>query len=218
MKALSDLIRFQLVYWWCIFARIPDSYISAQESHLHLVMVSTLDDLNRQRNQAGEESKRLTRLLQESRKQLASVIRREGHAKNRRRRIGLRILAIASDALTFLKSYLRSELSSASELVADAEYEEISREFLALSPAEVNELTDPMGASRCADLQEAIDWTIKSELHAWTSFQNLAKGIAPTAGVMIRRRQELQSRVMEPLGMTYKRSTRCSATYKRLSS
>ena len=89
---------------------------------------------------------------------------------------------------------------------------------MALSPAEVNELTDPMGASRCADLQEAINWTIKSELHAWTSFQILAKGIALTGGAMVRSRQESQSRVMEPLGMTYKRSTRCSATYKRLSS
>ena len=124
----------------------------------------------------------------------------------------------ASDALTFVTSCLRSELSSASELVADSEHQEFSREFLALSPAEVNELTDPMGASRCADLQEAIGWIIKSELHAWTSFQNLAKGIALTGGAMVRSRQESQSRVMEPLGMTYKRSTRCSATYKRLSS
>ena len=75
-----------------------------------------------------------------------------------------------------------------------------------------------MDATRCADLQQAIDWTIKSELHAWTSFQNLAKGIAPTAGVMIRQRQELQSRVMQPLEMKQSRSTKRSATYKWLRS
>merc|ERR1711884_67461 len=73
-----------------------------------------------------------------------------------------------------------------------------------------------MGDTGCADLP--IDWTIKLELHAWTSFQNLAKGIAPTAGMMIRQKQELQSRVMQPLEMTNKRSTQRSATYKWLSS
>ena len=106
--------------------------------------------------------------------------------KDRRRHIGLRILAIATDGTTFLKSYLQSELSTVSELVTDSEYGELSKEFLALCPAAVNALTDHMDASRCPYLQQAIDWTIKSELHAWTSFQNLAKGIAPTAGAMIR--------------------------------
>ena len=115
-------------------------------------------------------------------------------------------------------SYLKSELSAESELVADSEYEEISKEFLALSPAAVNALTDHTDATRCPDLQQAIDWTIKSELHAWTSFQNLAKGIAPTAGAMIRQRQELQSRVMQPLEAHQPRSTKRSATYKWLSS
>ena len=161
---------------------------------------------------------RLTRLLKQSRQQLAVETRRVELAKDRRRRVGLRILAIASDALTFLKSYLKSELSTVSELVADSEYEEISKEFLALSPGAVNALTDDMDDTRCADLQQAIDWTIKSELHAWTSFQNLAKGLAPTAGMMIRQKQELQSRVMQPLEMTNKRSTQRSATYKWLSS
>ena len=181
-------------------------------------MAATLVNLSKQRQQVREESKRLTRVLKQSRQQLAVVTRRDELAKDRRRRIGLRILAIASDATTFLKSYLKSELSTGSELVADSEYEDISKEFLALSPAAVNALTDHMDATRCADLQQAIDWTIKSELHAWTSFQNLAKGIAPTAGVMIRQRQELQSRVMQPLEMKQSRSTKRSATYKWLRS
>ena len=127
----------------------------------------------------------MTRVLQ-SRQQLAVLTRMEELAKNRTRRVGLRILAIATDATTFLKSYLKSELSKESELVADSEYEEISKEFLILSLAAVNALTDHMDATIWPDLQQAIDWTIKSELHAWTSFQNLAKGIAPTAGAMIR--------------------------------
>ena len=162
-------------------------------------MASSLVNLNKQTQHVREESKRLTRLLKQSRQQLTVVTRREELAKDRRRRVGLRILAIASDALTLLKSYLKLELSIVAELVADAEYEEISQEFMALTPAAVNALTDQMDATRCADLQQAIDWTIKSELHAWTSFQNLAKGVAPTAGVMIRQRQEIQSRVMQPL-------------------
>ena len=127
----------------------------------------------------------MTRVLQ-SRQQLAVLTRMEELAKNRTRRVGLRILAIATDATTFLKSYLKSELSKESELVADSEYEETSKEFLILSLAAVNALTDHMDATTWPDLQQAIDWTIKSELHAWTSFQNLAKGIAPTAGAMIR--------------------------------
>ena len=134
----------------------------------------------------------MTRVLQ-SRQQLAVLTRMEELAKNRTRRVGLRILAIATDATTFLKSYLKSELSKESELVADSEYEEVSKEFLALSPGAVNALTDDMDDTRCADLQQAIDWTIKSELHAWTSFQNPSKGIAPTAGIMMRQKQELQS-------------------------
>ena len=127
----------------------------------------------------------MTRVLQ-SRQQLAVLTRMEELVKNRTRRVGLRILAIATDATTFLKSYLKSELSKESALVADSEYEEISKEFLILSLAAVNALTDHMDATIWPDLQQAIDWTIKSELRAWTSFQNLVKGIAPTGGAMIR--------------------------------
>ena len=181
-------------------------------------MASTLVKLDKQRKQAREESKRLTRLLKQSRHQLTVLSRRDELARDRRRRVGLRILVIATDATTFLKSYLKSELSTESELVADSEYEEISKEFLALGAAADNALKDHMDATRCPDLQQAIDWTIKSELHAWTSFQNLAKGIAPTAGAMIRQRQGLQNRVMQPLGVHQPRSTKRSATYKWLSS
>ena len=101
--------------------------IQLKSSHLCLVMASTLVNLNRQRQQVREESKRATRLLKQSRQQLAVETRREELAKDRRRRVGLRILAIASGALTFLKSYLKSELSTVSELVADSEYEDISK-------------------------------------------------------------------------------------------
>ena len=181
-------------------------------------MAPTLARLDKQRQQVREESKRLTRLLRQSRQQLAVLARVEERAKNRRRHVGLRILAIATDATTFLKSYLKWELSQESELVADSEYEDISKEFLALSLAAVNALTDHMDATRCTHMQQAIDWTIKSELHAWTSFQNLAKGIAPTAGAMLRQRQELQNSVMQPLGVHQPRSTKRSATYKWLSS
>ena len=160
----------------------------------------------------------MTRLLKQSRQQLTVLSRRDELARDRRRRVGLRILVIATDATTFLKSYLKSELSTESELVADSEYEEISKKFLALSSDAVNALTDRMDATKCPDLQQAIDWTIKSELHAWTAFQNLAKGIAPTAGAMIRQRQGLQNRVMQPLGVHQPRSTKRSATYKWLSS
>ena len=76
-----------------------------------------------------------------------------------------------------------------------------------MSLAVVDALTDHMGVTRGPELQQAIDWTIKSELPAWTSFQNLAKGVAPTAGMMMRQKQELQSRVMQPLEITSKRST-----------
>ena len=152
-------------------------------------MASTLVNLNRPRQQVREESNRLTRLLNQSRQQFAVATRWGELAKDRRRRIGLRILAMASDALTLWKSHLKSELSIVSELVADSEYEEISKEFLALSAAEVNALTDHMDATRCTGLQQAIDWTVKLALHAWTSYQNLAKGIAPTVGVKIRQRQ-----------------------------
>ena len=91
-------------------------------------------------------------------------------------------------------------------------------EILASSLAVVDALTDHMGATRGPELQQAIDWTIKSELPAWTSFQNLAKGIAPTAEAMIRQRQELQSRVMQPLEVHQPRSAKRFATYKWLSS
>ena len=80
----------------------------------------------------------MTRLLKQSRMQSAAATRREELAKDRRRRVGLRILAIASDAVTLLRSYVRSELSTESELVADSENEEISNEFVASSPEEVN--------------------------------------------------------------------------------
>ena len=116
-------------------------------------MASTLVNLDKQRQHAREESKRLTRLLKQSRQQLAVLTRKDELARDRRRRIGLRVLATATGATTFLKSYLKSELSAESELVADSEYEEISKEFLALSPAAVNALTDHMDATRCPDLQ-----------------------------------------------------------------
>ena len=77
--------------------------------------------------------------------------------------VGSRILQLlVIDVVTFLRSYVRSELSTESELVADSENEEISNEFLALSPEEVNALTDHTDATGCTELQQAIDWTIKS--------------------------------------------------------
>ena len=124
----------------------------------------------------------MTRLLKQSRQQLAVLTRRDELAKDRRRRVGFRILVMATDATTLLKSYPKSELSTESELVADSEYEEISKEFLALGAAADNALKDHMDATRCPDLQQAIDWTIKSELHAWTSFQNLAVHRTPQLG------------------------------------
>ena len=54
-----------------------------------------------------------------------------------------------------------------------------------MSPGAVDASTHDMDDTRYADLQQAIDWTIKSDLHAWTSFQNLVNGITPTAGVMM---------------------------------
>ena len=181
-------------------------------------MASTLINLDRQRQQVREKSKRLMRLPRQQRHRLAVLTRVEELAKDRRRRIGLRILTIATDSTTVWKSYLKSELSQGSELVADSEYEQTSLEFLALSLAAVNTLTDHMDATRFPDMQQAIDWTIKSELHVWISFQSLAKRIAPTAGAMIQQRQKLQSRVMQPLGVHQSRSTKHSAIYKWLGS
>ena len=80
----------------------------------------------------------MPRLLKQSRMRSAAATRREELAKTRRRRVGLHILAIVIDVVTFLRSYVRSELSTESELVADSEHEEISNEFVASSPEEVN--------------------------------------------------------------------------------
>ena len=107
-------------------------------SHHRLVMAATLHDLSRHWQQVREETKEVTRLLKQSRMQSAAATRREELAKTRRRRVGLHILAIAIDVVTFLRSYVRSELSTESELVADSENEDISNEFVASSPEEVN--------------------------------------------------------------------------------
>ena len=84
-------------------------------------MVSPVVILDKQRHQTREDSKQLTRPFKNSFQQLAVPIRREQLAKDRGRRIGLLILAIAAAATTFLVSDLKSELPSESEPVADSE-------------------------------------------------------------------------------------------------
>ena len=159
----------------------------------------------------------MTHLLKQTRFQVATTTRREQNAKDRRRRVGLRILAIATEATAALEAYMRSGLAEASEIVVESECEAITKEFLDMSPAEINSFTDHAGAARSPELQQAIDWTIKSELHAWTSFQNLTKGVAPTAGAMMRQRQEVQGSILRALKVHHPRSTQRSAKYKWLS-
>ena len=143
-------------------------------------MSTDIASLQEQRQKAKEESQRLVRSLKRKRRELVCLTRRSKEDKARRRGVGLRILAIAPDSTVSLQQFLKTELSAESQECIDLEHEDIVAEFLAISFEAVSALVEPIAAEATTELQAAVDFAVKSELHSWTSLQNLSKGVLPT--------------------------------------
>ena len=71
--------------------------------------------------------------------------------------------------------FMQAELVAEPEERVDTEYEHIVEVFLEMSPEAIVGLTEPIAAEAQADLQAAIEFAVKWELHAWTSLQNRRK-------------------------------------------
>ena len=179
-------------------------------------MPSSVASLQEQRRVANEDAKRLTRLLKRSREQQASSSRKAAKDKARRRAVGLRILAVTPDGTAPLQRYLTMQLTGESQESIDAEYEDIVRHFLEMTPEAISVLAEPIAAETPVELQEAVDFAVKWELHSWTALQNVSKGVAPTVATLLNERKRLCGSVVQTVGLPQRKENSRSASYKWL--
>ena len=164
-------------------------------------MSSCVASLQEQRRLANEEAKRLTRLLKQSRAQQVSSSRKAAEDGARRRAVGLRILAVTPDGTAPLQRYLKMQLSGESQESIDSEYEDIVQRFLGMTPEAISVLAEPIAAETPVELQEALDFAVKWELHSWTERQNVSKGVAPTVATLLNERKRLCGSVVQTVGL-----------------
>ena len=153
--------------------------------------------LLKQRQSIKAESKRLARLLKQSRVKLAYDVRRDNEKRAHWREVGLRILAIAPDGITALKRFLKTEHHAEPEEQTDAAYELIVQEFLERSLEEIVALAEPIAADAKAYFEAAQDIVVKSELFSWTSSQNITKGVAPSVATLLEKKQKFRSSIAQ---------------------
>ena len=181
-----------------------------------LAMSSCVASLQEQRRLANEDAKRLTRLLKQSREQHVSSSRKAAKDKARWRAVGLRILAVTPDSTAPLQRYLKMQLSGESQESIDSEYEDIVQRFLGMTPEAICVLAEPIAAETSVELQAALDFAVKSELHSWTALQNVSKGVAPTVATLLNERKRLTSSVVQNAGLPQRKENSRWASYKWL--
>ena len=163
-------------------------------------------------------AKCLTRLLKRSGEQQVSSSHQAAKNRERRRAVGLRILAVASDGTAPLQRFLNMRLSGESQESICSECEDIVQRFLRMTPEAIGALAESNAGKQTEELQAALDMAVKSELHSWTTLQNVSKGVAPTVATLLKERKHLTSSVMQNAGLPQPTEGSRWAGYKWVSS
>ena len=179
-------------------------------------MSSSVASLQEHRRRANEDAKRLTRLLKQSREKQLSSSRKAAKDKARWRAVGLRILAVTPDGTAPLQHYLKMQLSGESQESIDSEYEDIVQRFLGVTPEAIGDLAEPIAAETPVELQAALDFAVKWELHSWTALQNVRKGVAPTVATLLNERKRLCGSVVQSVDLPQRKENSRWASYKWL--
>ena len=158
---------------------------------------SMLAGLKRQRDIALQQHRAASDLLKHERKKLVRAVRTAQEQKAYRRAVGLRIVAIARDETSALRTYLRDQTPEADIDTMEEESDSILREFLGLTPNGINELVVPLATKARRSVTDALQFLVRYELFSWTSLQNLAKGVAPSVATIMMHQSRLQGELAE---------------------
>ena len=162
-------------------------------------MSSSVKMLEAQRQEAKTQARLVNGKLRAQRNLIKCRKGREEAKSNRLRKVGFRILALAQDAQKTLDRWLSVKLP---ELQADDRYklmEEIVDEFISLDIDNILGMLEPIARSDTRLLEEAKAAISSCDLHSWVCQQNIQKGLAPTVGAMVRKRQRLSEQAGGPL-------------------
>ena len=161
-------------------------------------MSSSVKMLEAQRQEAKTQARLVNEKLRAQRNLVKCRKGREETKSNRLRKVGFRILALAQEAQKTLDRWLSVKLP---ELQADDRYklmEEIVDEFISLDIDNIVGMLEPIARSDTRLLEEAKAAISSCDLHSWVCQQNIRKGLAPTVGAMVRKRQRLSEQAGGP--------------------
>ena len=147
--------------------------------------------------------------------QKAQSRRRQEEAKLRRlRQVGLRIVAIARNAMHTLEKWLSEKLPSVDDAEREMMLEEIAEEFGSLHVDNINRMLEPIAKQEAALLKEAKAGVASCDLHSWVCQQNVGKGVAPSVGAILRQRSRYDSMSQTTMDGIEERAAGRSASYK----
>ena len=154
-------------------------------------MTSTVKALQEQLREAKAQARCIGEQLRSKRKCQRLHLRREEAKESRIKEVGLRIVAVASDATQALQKWLEVKIPDVQEADRYRLQSEVEEEFISLEIESINRMLEPIAHSEKAALQEAKAAVTRWELHEWVSLQNLKKGLAPTVGAIIQQRDRV---------------------------
>ena len=118
---------------------------------------------------------------------------RRGAAKLRHlRQVGLRILAIPDSAYEALEQWLPLKLPHVDQVERDTLLTQIADEFISLDVDSINLMLEPIAKHETSLLKEAKAAAASCGLRSWVCHQNVAKGVAPTVGAILRQRSRME--------------------------
>ena len=153
-------------------------------------MSSHVEKLEAQMKEAKTQAKIVAQQIRSQRKCCQARMRRGESQMLHLRAVGLRILAIALDAMQALEQWLLVKLPGADLTERTTMHTAITDEFIAMPVHRINVMLEPVAKRDISLLKEANQEVAKCDLHLWVCQQNLEKGLAPSVGAIMQQKIE----------------------------
>jgi len=177
-------------------------------------MSSHVEKLEAQMKEAKTQAKIVAQQIRSQRKCCQARMRRGESQMLHLRAVGLRILAIALDAMQALEQWLLVKLPGADLTERTTMHAAITDEFIAMPVHRINVMLEPVAKRDISLLKEANQEVAKCDLHLWVCQQNLEKGLAPSVGAIMQQKNRRESVASTYAEQEDKRAPGRSAAYK----
>ena len=200
----------------CVFLNLSSN---AAQLPIHPCMprqpqVQSTAALEGERSALERSLKAVAARIRQERKRAWARQQRELAATRRRVQQATTILVLHDSDRSWLPAFMRKHgMSGVGEELAAFD-QEVCNSFLRMSVDDVNAVRDPPDQQGRTRLREALAFITEQQLHAWVADQNESRGIAPTVGDTLKRRDELAAAHTEEMGRPPLWSVAASARYK----